>query len=530
MPKTNTSLLKLFSISLLLAVLAQPVNSIAGVPPTLVPISGLSPYPVDGDENDPNDVIECNGAPQTGRLYRNSEVEPHLEVNPANPLNMIATWHQDRWSDGGAQGIGVAYTKDGGLTWTQTLVPLTLCTGGEGKFKGGKERGSDPWLAWSSDGSVVYLMALLFTNPAISSQAVVRSFDGGETWEEITSLREDPGKSSNVPFNDKNTMIADPDDPDSAYAIWTVFKWGMGTTRFTRTEDGGDSWTRAKEIYRARGDTTPSSFYPYGQGNQIVVLPDGTLLNVFAKLTDDYVNREYGTIRSFDGGKKWEKRAVPIAGMYWDTSAIDWEMYVDSGYENLIWVRDGGFMPDVAVNRNNGRVYMVIQSGGSWQSGSPDDLDAWTRPVITMTTDGGETWTAPIQVPGTYPGGSSNMKFLPEVAVRDDGTVAVLYYDFHTDVFGDSTLDTDIHVAFFDQDLNVQGIQTITPAFDLRQAPYAYGYFPGDYVGFTTDGTDFLAAFTMTHNLGLPVDIPDETLEVDTANRQDVYFARITWP
>ena len=126
--------------------------------------------------------------------------------------------------------------------------------------------------------------------------------------------------------------------------------------------------------------------------------------------------------------------------------------------------------------------------------------------------------------------GSSNMKFLPEVAVRDDGTVAVLYYDFHTDVFGDSTLDTDIHVAFFDQDLNVQGIQTITPAFDLRQAPYAYGYFPGDYVGFTTDGTDFLAAFTMTHNLGLPVDIPDETLEVDTANRQDVYFARITWP
>jgi hypothetical protein len=325
-------------------------------------------------------------------------------------------------------------------------------------------------------------------------------------------------------------MIADPNDPDSAYAIWTVFKWGMGTTRFTKTTDGGERWTPAKEIYRGPGDIDANGAYPYPQGNQIVVLPDGTLLNVFTKYTDDFVTREYATIRSFNGGKKWEKKPTKIAGIFFDTAAIDWEVYENSGYKDVIWIRDGGLLPDVAVNKSNGNVYMVMQSGGNWDDGDPADYQEWTRPVITMSADGGDSWTDPVAIPGDYPGGPANMKFLPEVAVRDDGTVAVLYYDFHTDVPGDDTLDTDIHVTFFDPDLSPLGSKTITPVFDMRQAPYANGLFPGDYMGFTTDGIDFLTTFTMTNNLGIPFDYPGEELSVDSDNRQDVYFARITWP
>ena len=50
-----------------------------------------------------------------GTNYVNAEVEPWLSVNPANPMNMIGVWQQDRWSNGGAHAVA-GYTFDGGAT------------------------------------------------------------------------------------------------------------------------------------------------------------------------------------------------------------------------------------------------------------------------------------------------------------------------------------------------------------------------------------------------------------------------------
>jgi hypothetical protein len=54
------------------------------------------------------------------------------------------------------------------------------------------------------------------------------------------------------------------------------------------------------------------------------------------------------------------------------------------------------------------------------------------------------------------------------------------------------------------------------------------GYFPGDYVGLAHAGNDFVAAFTVANELGLPVEWPQvwETQEIDDNNRQDIAFAR----
>ena len=51
----------------------------------------------------PEDVAaqEQNG----GVLYRNSEVEPSIDVSPMNPNNMVGIWRPDRWSNGGARGL-----------------------------------------------------------------------------------------------------------------------------------------------------------------------------------------------------------------------------------------------------------------------------------------------------------------------------------------------------------------------------------------------------------------------------------------
>ena len=54
------------------------------------------------------------------------------------------------------------------------------------------------------------------------------------------------------------------------------------------------------------------------------------------------------------------------------------------------------------------------------------------------------------------------------------------------------------------------------------------GYFPGDYVGLATAGSDFVAAFTVSNELGLPVLFPQNNngVFVDSHNRQDIVFVR----
>src|SRR5262249_31311673 len=72
----------------------------------------------------------CDGAPAVGTVYTNAEVEPSISVNPANPTNLVGAWQEDRWSSGGAHGVLVGSSSDGGHTWAITQVPFSRCTGG----------------------------------------------------------------------------------------------------------------------------------------------------------------------------------------------------------------------------------------------------------------------------------------------------------------------------------------------------------------------------------------------------------------
>jgi hypothetical protein len=67
-------------------------------------------------------------------------------------------------------------------------------------------------------------------------------------------------------------------------------------------------------------------------------------------------------------------------------------------------------------------------------------------------------------------------------------------------------------------------------SFNIRQMVIAgsRGYFPGDYVGLAHAGNDFVAAFTVANELGLPVEFPQVVSDqrVDDNNRQDIVFGR----
>jgi hypothetical protein len=137
--------------------------------------------------------------------------------------NLIGAWQQDRWSNGGSEGIVTASSLDGGLTWTiNANTKSSICTGGTTANGGNYQRSSDPWVDFSPDGTA-YLMTLsVDTNPGgfglhPNAMLVMRSTDGGATWSDPSTLRRD--ENPNV-LNDKNTLTADPNDSNFAYAVW----------------------------------------------------------------------------------------------------------------------------------------------------------------------------------------------------------------------------------------------------------------------------------------------------------------------
>jgi hypothetical protein len=501
------SLLWLAAAGLIMAVLAPQAGAVPAANEGMaVQVSGASPLAgCDGDQAD------------SGFNFLNSEVEPWVSVNPADPSEVIGAWQQDRWNNGGAEGLVSASSDDGGLTWA--LNPSTkssVCTGGTAANGGGYERASDPWVDFSPNG-VAYLMSLsVDTNPGgfgihPNAMLVMRSTDGGATWSDPVTLRRD--ENPNV-LNDKNTLTADPNDSSFAYAVWDrliappgeaappiAFEHAVGFRGpiwFSRTTDGGASWEPARQIFDP--GTINQTI-----GNQIVVLPendefDGELINFF-DLIQNATNRPPGRgfsvalIRSEDHGATWSKRAT-IVDRHRRGVVVD----PDDPNTNTRRVRTGDIIPQGTVDPSSGAIYLVWQDS---RFGPPSSI------AFTQSLDGGRTWSPTIKVNQTptdiSPG--NQQAFNPVVSVLDDGTIAVRYSDFRANELFPAIepLATDEFVAHCHPDTptactdpanwGAEVRQTEAP-YDMRQAPFAGGWFVGDYVGMDTDGEDLLPFWT----------------------------------
>jgi hypothetical protein len=81
------------------------------------------------------------------------------ERQPEVRDNLVAVWQQDRWSNGGSQGILTGVTFDAGRSWQRVKPPpFSRCAGGNAQNGGDYERATDPWVSFSPNGTA-YQMA-----------------------------------------------------------------------------------------------------------------------------------------------------------------------------------------------------------------------------------------------------------------------------------------------------------------------------------------------------------------------------------
>ena len=428
--------------------------AIATVDP-LVTVSGPSPF-----------ARGCGDRPLRDIASRNAEVEPSVAVNPTNPANLIAAWQQDRRPDGGARGIMVAASQDGGRTWsTPVAPPLTRCSGGSTANGGAYRSASDPWVSFGADG-IAYLMALTVDGRrAANAMTVVTSGDGGVTWNPPVALIIDDGGV----FNDKNSVTGDPARPGVAYAVWARSGRGGQRTFFTRTADGGRTWEIPHTIL-----VESPGYLPLG--HQIVVLPDGSLLLAYGRYGRHATTLAIATSR--DGGATWSipRRVVRLPPL---------DGFVVDPFDGARVRTGDGVLPELAVDGRTGSVYMV------WQA---TRAVGRTAVLISRSDDAGSTWSTPKVVNDVL----RTQAFTPMVAVNADGTIAVTYYDLSDDSAKTRPLWTRAWVGrSFDGGQTFMSREALTPErFDLRRAPsVAGGYFLGDYQGLVGTGSTFTAVF-----------------------------------
>jgi hypothetical protein len=497
-------------VGVIVGALASPAAAgpLTVTPPTDISIP--SPFPPG-----------CGGAtegslPGANFNYQDSEVEPWLAISPTNPNDVAAFWQQDRWSDGGAHGLVAAVSHNGGVSWAYSAPHYSRCAGGTAANGGDFGRSSDPWVSWAPNGDLWSISLSVDRTTTRNAVLVSKMAAGSSTWSEPTTVKFDTSRAG-IPignnFNDKESLTADPTDssgnlvyavwdrivspnenaPDNAFLNATAFH---GPTWFSRTTEGASpnpTWETARPIFDPGTQKQTIS-------NQIVVHPDGSLIDGFIFIHShkaDTKDMAVEVVRSTDKGETWSKRAIRVATVHaigeTDPQPINCRPFI-TGNPPCTLVRSDGVIIDLAVDYssgpNAGRVYVAWQDHQDNPFG--DDLI-----LLSHSDDGGLSWSAPVKVNQTPSGTFTDQAFEPTVHVNSAGVVAVSYYDFRGDVSSDGQLTTDHWIAHSHDGGTTWSEDHLAGPFDMHQAPYARGYFVGDYQGLDAQGDTFRPLFTL---------------------------------
>jgi hypothetical protein len=465
--------------------------------------------------------------------YLNSEVEPWVAADPMDSRHLVGAWQQDRWTDGGAHGLVAGYSTDGGLSWTVSPQPFTACYHAAG-YSGAYlnyQRASDPWVSIGpgtpghpSTGSTVYSVSISFNETPFGADTTgfrnvvgaAVSYDGGASWTNVQAIIDDPcftgtfgqpgyvcNNAKAYVFNDKESVTADPVHPGVAYATWDRLvappasfpgffreRAYFGQTFVSKTTDYGQHWSAPQLILSLRSQDQTI-------GNQIVIDPrTGALYDFFDLIQNESNAHQHrglsvAFIKSTDGGATWTSAQV-VSSL--DSVGVIDSANLDPGSNTPPEIlRTGDIIPEPALNPLTGQLYVVWQD--SRFNGFAND-----EVVISTSSDGGATWSEPALV-NAHTGLAA---FNPSVYVSSTGAAAVTY-----DQWSSAPITGNEPTTLYIRHLATPGSSTSPPtfaaatavagSFNMLAAPWAGGYFIGDYQGLTATATGFVPFDVITN-------------------------------
>ena len=429
------------------------------------------------------DPCVYQGETETQTNYEDTEVEPQVAINPTNQDNVVGVFQQDRWSDGGAHGLLSASSFNGGASYVTGWAEFSSCSDKpETEYFEEEPRATDPWVSFDAGGRAYQIGLPIVDGSLTGESAVTTSYsdDGGLHWTDPVDVTRQFDPTGAV-FLDKQSITADPYHPGRAWATWIqgnlpgenisfaklahAFSY-RGTPMVARTTDGGNTWSEPDAMTNAN---------LYAQGNQIAVLPNGTLVDTQAILfkgagVQPNLKGVYmAVMRSTDGGRHWKAPSTiaPIGTVIEEADGRP--------------LRVGDYLPDIAVDRATGALYVT------WADGLGTNTN---KIVLSKSTDGGQHWSKPAVVSHH----AAAQSFNHAVAVGNDGELAVLYYD---DARNDAApgIPTDVYLRHSGDGGKTWSTPQRLASFDFANAPIARGYFVGDYQGLEPIGAKGLLAF-----------------------------------
>lgn len=450
-----------FTLAVCLGLAAVAVQTAAGSTAGYAPPGGLPPFPPRWDGHLPGvSPVGASRGTTAGAVSKcsnsNAEVEQAVDGS-----YVYEAWIGCSGGPSGAIGIGFARSTDGGRTFGPSMVvPGSVPFGFYGQS-------FDPAVAVGPDGTVYvsYMVYSIVTNTSGTyvwkmSPAVAVSVDHGATFPQVSILPVPP--ISNPPIDNRShgnwgdrAFIAVASD-GTVYVTWDygpradqvrflcaptgscAYANGDFNAVIQKSTDGGLTWTMPGAI---------SPGFPLGGAYSapIVVEPNGTLGVLYLGHPTDPMTLAVGNgteyfTSSTDGGTTW---SIPVA--------------VDPGAGTIAlptWWIDGALAVD-----SHGTLY------ASWDTQNDSSDIGW----LAWSTDGGQTWSAPIQV--AFGSGEN----LLEVAAAGPDSVYV----------GWQTPNTSRGYATFLRRFSISTGWT-TPAVQISPHYGDPGIWPGDTFGLST--------------------------------------------
>jgi hypothetical protein len=312
--------------------------------------------------------------------------EPSMAIDPTNPDNIVIGWRQFDTVTSNFRQAGIAYSHDGGETWTfpGVLEP--------GQFR------SDPVLAADTQGVFHYYSLSTTTNAEMFV-----SVDKGVTWTGPISAF----------GGDKTWIAADTTGgtgTDHVYAIWnSQFTCCPPNTDFTRTTDGSQSFDG------------PYAMPSKPKWGTVDVAPDGTVLVVGTRLSSSAYPVPHLLVSSSNAQDATRTPAFDqVSGITLGGETITGGTPNPGGLMGQVWVA-----ADRSGSSTAGNIYVL----GSVDPGGSDPLDV----MFSRSEDGGATFGAPVRVNGRAPGA---WQWFGTMSVAPDGRIDAVWNDTRIDPSG----------------------------------------------------------------------------------------------